>query len=453
MDNLLNKSARQQALTEAVEGARSAYAAANPASGKRFRESLNTMPGGNTRSVLHYAPFPLAFVRGEEASLWSADNDRYVDFLGEFTAGLFGHSHPAIVKALKEAIDAGLGFGGYNLLEAKLAALMCERYPNVERIRFTNSGTEANLLAVSTAVALSKRKGLLVFHGAYHGSVFSFGAPGALGVSINAPFDFVMGDYNDLEGTRTLLRNSSRELAAIMVEPMMGAGGTIPADHEFLRMLREEATSSGALLIFDEVMTARLAPGGLQTVCGVVPDLTTFGKYHAGGMTFGAFGGKAEIMEHFNPGRAGSLAHAGTFNNNVISMAAGVAGLGEVLTIGTLEALNARGDRLRDNLNAVFNAHGLAMQVTGLGSLMTIHPVGGEIHSPADLAAADQLVKELLFFDLVAEGFWLARRGMIALSLPITDQDCDRLVAALERFVTRRSDLLPRSKPKVTSNT
>ena len=441
MDASLDNGSRELALTEAVEAARNSYGKANPVSAGRYHESLATMPGGNTRTVLHYAPFPLAFVHGEDATLWSADGRRYTDFLGEFSAGLFGHSNAAIKDALKAAIDAGIGFGGYNLLEAKLAAIMVERYPNVERIRFTNSGTEANLLAVSTAVALTKRKGLLVFHGAYHGSVFSFGAV-TPSTSINAPFDFVIGTYNDIEGTCALIRQHQDCLAAIMVEPMMGAGGSIPADEAFLHMLREEATRIDALLLFDEVMTARLAPGGLQMVSGVVPDITTFGKYHAGGMSFGAFGGKAEIMEHFNPLHANSLAHAGTFNNNTLSMAAGIVGLGEILTAARLHDLNARGDRLRESINAVFGKHGVAIQAIGMGSLLTIHAVGGIVRSPADLADSDQLAKELMFFDLVADGFWLARRGMIALSLPVTDDDCDRFVAAIDKFVTRRGDLL-----------
>jgi glutamate-1-semialdehyde 2,1-aminomutase len=445
MDVSLNNGSRELALTEAVKAARASYAEANPASANRYQQSLDTMPGGNTRTVLHYAPFPIAFVRGEDATLWSADGHRYTDFLSEFTAGLFGHSNAAIKDALKGAIDAGIGFGGYNLLESKLAALMVDRYPNIEQIRFTNSGTEANLLAVSTAVALTKRKGILVFQGAYHGSVFSFGAV-SLGSSINAPFDFVVGTYNDLEGTRALIAQHMDNLAAIMVEPMMGAGGSIPADESFLRMLREEATRVGAMLILDEIMTARLAPGGLQMKRGIVPDITTFGKYHGGGMTFGAFGGKAEIMDHYNPERPNSLTHAGTFNNNTLSMAAGIAGLGEVLTAEKLNQLNARGDRLRDGINAVFQKHRVAMQAIGIGSLLTIHSVGGVVRSPGDLAAADPLAKELLFFDLVADGFWIARRGMLALSLPITDADCDGFVAAIDKFVTRRGDLLIRTE-------
>lgn len=222
----------------------------------------------------------------------------------------------------------------------------------------------------------------------------------------------------------------------------MGGGGCIPAEAGFLRVLRDAASGVGALLILDEVMTSRLAPGGLQSVRGVKPDLTTFGKYIGGGMSFGAFGGRADIMDRFDPRRPDALPHAGTFNNNVLTMAAGVKGLTEVFTPEACVALNARGDALRDRLNALCRAAGAPMQFTGLGSMMAVHTVRGPIRSPADVANADAKLKELLFFDLLASGIWLARRGMIALMLPIGDAECDKLAASVEEFLSARRSLL-----------
>jgi glutamate-1-semialdehyde 2,1-aminomutase len=402
------------ALAEAV----SRYVARNPASQARAARAATVLPGGNTRSILHFDPFPLAFARGEGAALWSLDGDRYTDFLGEFTAGLYGHSNPVILDAVREALAGGINYGGTNDLEHRLAELLVRRFPALELVRFTNSGTEANLMALALALHHTGRREVLVFKGGYHGGVLAFG--GGEPSPVTVPHAFVLGDYDDVEGTRALIREHA--LGAILVEPMLGAGGCIPASDAFLRMLREEATATGAVLIFDEVMTSRLPRPA------VTPDLMTVGKYLAGGMSFGAFGGRGELMSAYDPSRPGALLHAGTFNNNVVSMHAGIAGLTHVLTEDALTELNARGDRLRAALNRVAARLDVPVRTTGTGSLMTIHP-GGE-----DL-------KRLLFFELVESGHWLATRGMIALSLPVTDDDCDAFVRAFEAILARHADL------------
>ena len=237
-------------------------------------------------------------------------------------------------------------------------------------MRFTNSGTEANLLAISVARIFTKRKTVLVFDGAYHGAVFGFAGGGS---PINAPFDYVLAPYNDIGATRALIAAHADDLALVILEPMIGSGGCIPARHDFLRMLRDETTRVGALLVFDEVMTSRLAPGGLQSVAGVKPDLTTLGKYIGGGMSFGAFGGRGDVMDLFDPRRPNALPHAGTFNNNVLTMSAGLAGLTQVYTPDAARALNARGEALRSRLNALCEAAGAPLQFTGIGSMLAVH--------------------------------------------------------------------------------
>jgi glutamate-1-semialdehyde 2,1-aminomutase len=218
---------------------------------------------------------------------------------------------------------------------------------------------------------------------------------------------------------------------------MLGAGGCVPAGDEFLEMLRAETTASGALLVFDEVMTSRLAPGGLQELVGVTPDLTTLGKYLGGGLSFGAFGGRADLMAAYDPTRPGGLFHAGTFNNNVLTLSAGIAGLERVLDDATLVAVNERGDRLRADLDAVAGPAGL--HVSGRGSLMTIHPAPHPILASAPLTDGQAAVKELVFFGLVNRGFWLARRGMVTVSIPTTDAMCDELIAAFAEVVASTS--------------
>ena len=418
-----------EGLREALSAAIGAYTAANPESGRRHATASKVMPGGNTRSSLFYAPFPLCIVRGEGSRLWDADGHGYVDFLAEFTAGIFGHSNATIRAAIDRALDDGINLSGHNQLEAKLAAVVCDRFPSIDLVRFTNSGTEANLMAIATAIAHTGRSRVIVFEGGYHGGVLSFPRGGS---RVNVPHEFIVAPYNDLDATAHLIRAAGRDLAGILVEPMLGAGGCIPASPEFLAMLREEATRCGAVLIFDEVMTSRLSPGGRQAILGIVPDMTTLGKYIGGGMAFGAFGGRADMMSLFDPRRPDALGHAGTFNNNTVTMAAGLAGMTEVLTPERSRDLNHRGDRLRDRLNALFKERGACLRVTGLGSMMNIHASG----------EAARAARELVFFDLIARGLYLAHRGLIALSLPITDTETAVFADAMTDVLDTRRDVL-----------
>ena len=431
---------RMYGLTAALDAVREAYVAANPASAAAFRQATDFMPGGNTRSSLFYDPFPLAIARGEGNAIWDADGHRYLDLLGEFTAGLYGHSSPVIRAALVGAIDGGINLGGHNLLESRLARLICARFPSIDALRFTNSGTEANLMAIALAKAATGRARILVFSGAYHGGVLSFGGGGS---AVNVPHEFVVAPYNDLADAERLIAAHGDRLAAVLVEPMLGAGGCIPAAPAFLAGLRAATTRTGALLILDEVMTSRLSGGGRQALLGLTPDLTTLGKYIGGGLSFGAFGGRGDLMARFDPRRPDALAHAGTFNNNVLSMAAGIAGLTELFPPAAADALTARGDALREQLNALCRRHGAQMQFTGLGSVMNVHFTDRPIACPDD-ATSDPALRDLFFFDMVAAGYYLARRGLIALMLPVDDADLAGFVDTVEAFLIRRQAFLTR---------
>ncbi|HEV2302126.1 MAG TPA: aspartate aminotransferase family protein [Stellaceae bacterium] len=425
------------ALAEAEER----YRARHPQSLALHHAAAAVMPGGNTRSSLFVEPFPLAMTKGEGAHLWDADGHEYVDFLSEFTAGLYGHSHPVIRRAIEEALGLGLNFGAHNRLEAQFAEALCARFPSLDLVRFTNSGTEANLMALSAARAITGRAKILVFSGGYHGGVFYFRGKGN---PINAPFDFLVGRYNDLGHVEALVAPHRADLAAIIIEPMLGGGGCIPAERGFLAGLRRLADEAGAVLIFDEVMTSRLAPGGLQEAHGILPDLTTLGKYLGGGMSFGAFGGRAPLMERFDPRRADALQHAGTFNNNVLTMAAGLAGLTQVYTPERARALNAWGDGLIGRLNAVARRHGLGMQFTGRGSMFSVHMTAAPIRSAEDAGEGEPRLRDLFYFDLVERGIWFAKRGMFALSIALDEADGDRLLAAAEEFAETRAPLFAR---------
>ena len=428
------------ALDRALAAAIERYRARHPASARQLDAAAEVLPGGNTRSVLFQAPFPLVMVRGHGCRLWDADGHELLDALGEFTAGLYGHSAAPIREAIVEALDGGISLSSHTLREVELAREIAQRFPSLELLRFTNSGTEANLLALAAAVAHTGRHKVLVFEGAYHGGVLSFG--GAAG-AVNVPHPWLLAPYNDLDAAVAQVQRHGNELAAILVEPMLGAGGCVPGEPEFLQGLRRLADSSGALLVFDEVMTSRLALGGRQSQLGIRPDLTTLGKYFGGGLSFGAFGGRREVMQRFDPRRPDALGHAGTFNNNVLSMAAGLAGLQQLWTPAAVQALNARGDALRERCNALFAARGLDLQASGLGSLMTLHPTARPLRNVADLAGCDARVRDLLYFALLERGVYMARRGMVALSLPFGDAEVDRFVAALDDAVAVHAAALP----------
>ncbi len=404
------------------------YAAARPRSAELYEQATRVMPGGSTRSVLDVRPFPFRVERAEGARLFDVDGHSYLDLLGDYSAGLAGHRPEAIRAALEAALGRGWSFGATHLDEIRLAELITARFPAVEQVRFTNSGTEANLMAIQLARHSTGRDRVLVFDGGYHGGLLYFGHGGE---PLLAPFAFLRASYNDLASVEALFAAHGETIAAVLVEPMLGGGGCIPGTPAFLGGLRSITERYGALLIFDEVMTSRMSAGGAQQRLGVLPDLAAFGKYLAGGMTFGAFGGRADLMGAFDPARGGELSHGGTYNNNVMSMAGGVAALSEVITGTALDRLFGLGEELRTRVAAVLDDAPLPWTVTGWGSMMAIHPVAGPVDRPADHADSDPELREVLFHELVARGIYVAPRLMLALNLAVTAEDADMFVAAL----------------------
>lgn len=430
-------------LDAAIAEAEARYTAANPESAARHAAARQPMPGGNTRTVLHYSPFPLAWAKGEGAILTDFDGHDYVDYLGEYSAGLYGHSNPQIQAAMKKAIDDGTVLGGPNRYEAELAALISARFPSLQKLRFCNSGTEANVFALMTARAVTKRSKIMVFDGGYHGGVLYFGHGG---IPINLPLDWVLAPYNDTEGTLALIRQHGADLAAILIEPMLGSGGCLPARRDFLGALRQAASELGIILIFDEVMSSRLSSGGLQAATGVTPDMTTLGKYLGGGASFGAFGGRSDIMDRYDPEKPGYWPHAGTFNNNVLSMAAGLTGLRDIYTPEAAVLLNAKGDRLRDGINHLARKHDVPLVATGTGSFLGIH-FSREMpdrprHDSPEVEALHGKLHKLMHLDFIDAGLFFARRGYMALSLALTEAQIDRFIAQTEEFILSRKGLL-----------
>jgi len=428
-----------ESLKLAIEDARARYVSANPLSMAADKNAEGYLPGGNTRSVLHYEPFPLTMVSGEGAELVDLDGHRYLDFVGEYSAGLFGHSEEAVKSAVRDALDMGIVIGGPTTYERELAGLLCSRYPSVDQVRFCNSGTEANLMALTTALAVTGRKKILAFNDSYHGGVIKF--PGG-SCRLNVPFDFILADYNDTEGTAEIMRQVGDDLAAVIVEPILGAGGNIPGNAEFMTMLRQLTTEIGAVLIYDEVKTARLGPAGMQGRINISPDLTTLGKFIAGGLPTGAFGGRADIMAHFNPKLQGNWNHAGTFNNNVCSMAAGSAAMGKIYTPERAQEFFEWSEAFRVSLNEMFTARAVPMYANGMGSIIAIHFSTRPTRKPSDISAGCRALRPLLHMELLLDGMLVCGRGDLFLSLPMNETHLAGAKRSLEKFADRYKPLI-----------
>ena len=422
----------------ALDAAVTNFVAKRPRTQALHERAKAVMPGGNTRTVLFSAPFPIRAERAEGATIWDVDGHSYLDLVGEYSAGIYGHSHPRIKQAVSDALAQGLNLGAHHWREVIFAEVVTKRF-HLDLVRFTNSGTEANMMALAAARCFTGAKKIMPMEGGYHGGTlyFTHGAS-----PVNAPFDCVLAHFNDIEKTRKLIARHANDLAAVIVEPMLGGGGCLPASLEFLAMLREETRKRGIVLIFDEVMTSRLHPNGLSAHYGIQPDLKTLGKYIGGGMSFGAFGGSRAIMKQFDPSRPKALPHAGTFNNNTLTMTAGHVGITEIYTPEACIALNGRGEKLRHAINDLCMRYQASMRATGVGSMLTLHPIAGSIVKPEDMEKGDNRLKRLLYLDLLDQGIYIAERGFMALSLMVTTPDTQRLLEALESFIKRYRHLV-----------
>ncbi len=390
------------------------------ASHELWKRALGSLPGGNTRTTIFHDPYPVYVVRGEGCRVWDADGVERIDFISNYTSLILGHCHPRVVEAVQSQAARLMSVAAPNELEIELAERIRERLPSIELIRFTNSGTEATMLALRAARAFTGREKIAVFAGGYHGSHDyaasipgdASDAPGGAGIPAAVADTIVVAPFDDREGTLAALEPHLGQLAAVIVEPVLGAGGVVPATAGFLAFLRELTRDAGALLVFDEVISFRIGYHGAQGRLGVTPDLTTLGKIIGGGLPVGALGGRAEVMELFDPRRDDRIGHGGTFNANPLTMAAGLATLDE-LTPDRYDELEALAQELEAAVNQRTGA-----SATAVGSLFRI-----------ELTDASRLPG--LHVGLLANGVLMTPRGMGCLSTPMTNAEVDTFVGAL----------------------
>jgi glutamate-1-semialdehyde 2,1-aminomutase len=402
------------------------YLARTPRSAALFERAAASLPGGSTRTTIYSAPYPPYMTRGEGIRTWDVDGNEYRDFLGNYTSLILGHAHPEVVAAVEAQVRRGSAFAAPTEQEIELAEEIRRRLPSVELLRFANSGTEATMFALRAARAFTGRPLVARFEQAYHGThdtvvPWTPGVPDAVsGLVVELP-------WADPAGVERVLAGRERELAAIIIEPVQGAGGVRAAPPELLRFLRDLTSRIGALLVFDEVIAFRIGPNGAQgRLGGVRPDLTTLGKIIGGGYASGAFGGRADVMAQFDARRSGSLVHGGTFNGNPVAAAAGLATL-RYLTPERYGALERLADRLRATIARGIERDGLDARVDGVASIFQVFP-GSGLKPPEGLSA-----QAAMFLGLLVDGFHVAPRGMGALATPATEADVDQLAAAVLR--------------------
>jgi glutamate-1-semialdehyde 2,1-aminomutase len=427
-------------LQEAYAHIEDAYRRRSSRSAALFERASEALPGGDTRTSTTFAPYPTYIARGEGPRLTDVDGNELLDFLNNYTSLIHGNAFPPVLDAARRQMELGSAFGAPNELQVQLAALMCERVPSVERIRFTNSGTEGTMMAIRGARAFTGREVIIKVEGGYHGThdAVSSGAGiprGTLEATIQIPF-------NDAAALERALTDRSGQVAAVIVEPVMGSVGMIAGDPEYLQMVRRLTAAHSVLLILDEVMTLRLDSGGAQKIYGVQPDLTSFAKIIGGGFPVGAFGGRADIMELFNPAHA-RVNHAGTFNGNPVTMAAGLAAM-ERLTPDKIQHANGLGDTLRRSFTEVLVEQGIHGQATGLGSLVGIHLCAQPVRNGRDAASVRPVLRDALHLALINRGVLTSRGGVLNTSTVMTESDVNKVVEAFQ-------DSLVELKPAIES--
>ena len=404
------------------------YLARTPRSRELFERATSSLPGGSTRTTVYTAPYPPYIESGEGLRITDVDGNVYRDFLGNYTSLILGHAHPAVVAAVEAQVRRGSAFAAPTKTEIELAEELRRRVPSIERLRFTSSGTEATMFAIRAARAFTGRPLIAKFEGSYHGTHDAVMA-GTIGVPDVMSGLVVELPWGDPDNVESALRGRERDLAAIIIEPVQGAGGIRAAGAEFLSFLRSFTERLGALLILDEIISFRVAPGGAQERFGVRPDLTTLGKIIGGGYPLAAFGGRADVMEIFDARRSGAVRHGGTFNGNPVAAAAGLATLRQ-LTPDAYARLDRLGERLRSGVAATIERDGLDARVNAVGSLFQVWSGDGVSAVATGVAGAPAL-----FLGLLLEGFYLAPRGMGAIPTIATEADVDDLVAAIGRVL------------------
>jgi glutamate-1-semialdehyde 2,1-aminomutase len=420
---------------------------------ERTRRSLELLertkpliPTGHGGGMWYQLPYPVLLTHGKGARIWDVDGNEYVDLrIGDWVM-IHGHANETIRDAIVAQLDKGLQFGSPDWdLSYRMASLLVERMPSIERVRFLVSGTEANLLAMRLARAYTGRVKIAKAEGSYHGhadhTVVGSSTVGInpnripAGVAPTVPTELLEIPFNDPDGAEEILEGAAADVAAVLIEPVQGAAGMIDASTEYLQRLRDVTARLGIVLIFDEVVTFPIAYGGAQAYHGVTPDLTTMSKAIGGGLPMSAIGGRKEIMDLLDPdlhaGKA-PVASVSTFGCNQASLAAGIAAL-ELLTPEVHARVQAVGDRARNGIDELGQRYGVPLHSTGLGHLFGMHWAAERVCDYRTRMQSDRQKIVNLHLALMNEGYYQMSLGYFLISTEITEADVDGFLGALER--------------------
>ncbi|MFH1137769.1 MAG: aspartate aminotransferase family protein [Pseudomonadota bacterium] len=443
------------------------YMAKTPGSKARVERAARSLPGGDTRRVSFYSPYPVFMERGQGCRLYDYDGREYLDMQNNYTSLIHGHAHPGIEEAAMAQLRKGTVLGSASEIQYLHAEHLRGRVPALEMLRYTNCGTEATMFALRTARAYTGKTDIMKMDGGYHGGhevalvnqIPDLGAEGPPRV-YSEPYlpagllnHVKVAPFNDLAAAEQVISENKDTLAAVIMEPVMGAGGGVAPEPGYLKGMRELTQKYGVLLILDEILTLRLGYGGVQELEEIDPDLTALGKIIGGGFPVGAFGGRREIMDLYNPNRERPIFHSGTFTGNNITLTAGLVAL-ELYTRSEVARLGALGDSMRAGFNKVLQKAGLKGQANGLGSLVLVHwgndqPPRNSKQAIMSFLRAGELTG-LLHLEMLNRGVHGAPRGLYCLSTPMTAKEISQAVEAFEGAIEKLAPYVAEKLPYLT---
>ena len=408
-----------------------------------FTEAQKYIPGGvnsPVRSFRSVGGTPPFIARGQSARVWDVDGNEYIDYLGSWGPLVLGHSHPAVVEAIKKSAESGTSFGAPVEQEVELAKIICDQLPSVESVRLVSSGTEACMSAIRLARAFTNRDKIIKFAGCYHGhadgllvkagsGALTHGIPTSAGVPESYASETLVADYNNIESVDKFFTANPTSIAAVIIEPVAGNMGVIPPSPGFLEGLRRITKNNGALLIFDEVITGfRVGPSGAQGLFGITPDITTMGKIIGGGLPVGAYGGRKDIMEMVAP--LGAMYQAGTLSGNPLAVSAGIATLTELQKPGVFKKLEEIAERLTEGLTKAFQAAEIPSSINRVGSMFTGFFNDGPVTTLEDAEGSDTEMYGRYFHAMQENGVYIAPSQFEAgfVSTAHTEADIDATV-------------------------
>ena len=409
-----------------------------------FAEAQKYIPGGvnsPVRSFKSVGGTPPFIARGRGARIWDVDGNEYIDYLGSWGPLVLGHSHPAVVEAVKKTAEDGTSFGAPVEQEVELAKIICDGLPSVESVRLVSSGTEACMSAIRLARAFTSRDKIIKFAGCYHGhadgllvkagsGALTHGIPTSAGVPESYAKETLVADYNDIESVNKFFLANPTSIAAVIIEPVAGNMGVVLPAPGFLENLRKITEENGALLIFDEVITGfRVGPNGAQGLFGITPDITTMGKIIGGGLPVGAYGGRKDVMEMVAP--LGAMYQAGTLSGNPLAVSAGIATLTELQKPGTFEKLDTLAQRLAEGMTKAFQAMEIPSTINRVGSMFTGFFNGGPVTGLAHAEDSNTEMYGRYFHAMQEQGVYIAPSQFEAgfVSTAHTEADIDATIA------------------------